>query len=162
MEIKKDLWLFLLRNDEMTMDSLFTNVAFCDAAGQITDLKFSERYDILEKNHISDNAPWLCFYNADKGYAYGSIRLKYDNTNEQGLESPVYQTYTKISDGAGGGKYWNRRLINEHDTFVPAGSRYVEKNAYLAFNIEEDDPFKWIKYWSEILTNPLQVKVSYP
>lgn len=62
-------------------------------------------------------------------------------------------------DGAGGGKYWNRRLINEHDTFVPLGSRYTEENVYLVFKIEKNDSFKWIKHWSEILMHPLEVKV---
>jgi hypothetical protein len=161
MEITDNIWLFLLRNDEMTMDSLFTHVAFQRPDGQIEDLAFSDRYKILEEKPIENNATWLCFYNADKDYAFGSIRLNYDTKNIQGFDSPTYLPHTKISDGAGGGKYWNRRLIHEYPTLVPKGSRYIEENAYLVFRIDKKDRFKKIKYWADRLHHPLEVKLQY-
>lgn len=160
MEMIKDVWLSLLRNDEMTMDSLFTHVAFQRPNGQIENLAFSERYQTLEEHHIENNAPWVCFYHADKGYAFGSIRLQYDIKNEEGFASPTYFPYTKISDGEGGGKYWNRLLIHEFPLFVPTGSRYIEENAYLVFKTGDKDKFSEILKWSRILNNPLQVKVT--
>ncbi len=160
MAVIMDVSLFLLRNDEMTMDSLFTHVAFQRPGGQIEDLSLLERYDRLEERPIENDAPWLCFYNATEGYAFGSIRLKYMNKNEMGFESPVYLPHTKISDGSGGGKYWNRRLIHEYPTFVPKGSRYIEENAYLVFQLDSEDRFKEIKYWADRLHHPLQVRIQ--
>jgi hypothetical protein len=162
MEITENIWLFLLRNDEMTMDSLFTHVAFQRPNGKIEDLSFSERYSKLEENPIENTAPWLCFYHAEKGYAFGSIRLMYDIKNEKGFDSPTYFPHTKISDGASGGKYWNRRLIHESPIFVPKGSRYSEENAYIVFKVADKNKFEDIQKWSQIIKNPLHVSVIRP
>ena len=159
MEFMEDVWITLLRNDEMTMDSLFTHVAAERLSGETLDLSFAERYEVLKKSPIENEAQWLCFYHAEKRYAFGSIRLKYDNTNTQGFKSPTYLPHTKISNGAGGGKYWNRRLIHEFPIFVPAGSRYIEENAYIVFRLDRTDKFKEIKYWANRLSNPLRVSV---
>jgi hypothetical protein len=160
MEITDNIWLSLLRNDEMTMDSLFTHVAFQRPYGPIEDYSFSERYKILEERPIENNAPWLCFYHADLGYAFGSIRIRYDNINIRGFDSPTYLPHTKISDGAGGGKYWNRRLIHDHPTFVPRGSRYVEENIYILFKIDKKEKFREIIQWLHLAKHPLQVSVA--
>ena len=157
MEFMEDAWITLLRNDEMTMDSLFTHVAAERLNGEILDLSFAERHEVLKKSPIENEAAWLCFYHADKGYAFGSIRLKYDNTNKQGFKSPTHLPHTKISNGAGGGKYWNRRLIDEHPVFVKEGSRYVEENAYIVFSIKDHNKFEEIVHWAERLRHPLQV-----
>ncbi|MDL1876324.1 hypothetical protein FBQ85_14285 [Cytophagia bacterium CHB2] len=157
MEITSEISLVLLRNDEMTMDSLFTHVAFQRPGGEVFELPLAERYAVLERQPIEHDAPWLCFYHRDKGYAFGSIRLREDNTNSFGSPSPTFEPHTRISDGANGGKYWNRRLINERVTILPRGSRYAEENAYLVFKIEESDRFAAIKYWAERLRNPIRV-----
>jgi len=159
MVFNQDLVLSLLRNDEMTMDSLFTHVAFRKESGKIVDLTFSERHKILDSEPIENNAPWLCFYHADKGYAFGSIRIKYDITNNSGLPSPTYFPHTKISNGEGGGKYWNRLLINEHPVLVPAGSRYIEENAYIVFEINRNDKLSEIEKWTAIIQHPLQLTI---
>jgi hypothetical protein len=157
MEIKKDLWLSLLRNDEMTMDSLFTHVAFQNQNDDIIDVPFNKRDDYLKLRPIANQDPWLCFYNDIKGYAFGSIRIKYDIDNRFGNVSPTSLPHTKISNGTGGGKYWNRRLIDEHNTFVPRGSKYIEENAYIVFKISKNNKFKNIKYWAVRLRNPVLV-----
>ena len=158
MDIEADVWLYLLRNDEMTMDSLFTHVAFQNHSNDIIDLPFSASHEYLKDNPIENEDPWLCFYNEEKGYALGSIRIKYNNDNQFGNVSPTFLPHTKISNGSGGGKYWNRRLIHERDTFVPKGSRYTEENVYLVFSISAEDKFDRIKYWAQILRNPILYK----
>ncbi len=153
MRMTQPLELFLLRNDEMTMDGFFTHVAWpgqlaaASLEGRRGDRQetsgttpveaatFEEREKLLEKRPIPADAPWICFFHQEKGYGYGSVRLKFDTRNTAGGPSPLYQPHTKISDGAGGGKYWNRRLIHEHNTLVPAGSRYAEENAYVVFRL---------------------------
>jgi hypothetical protein len=161
MQMVEDVWLELLRNDEMTMDSMFTHFAFQRPSGEIVDVTFSDRYDLLENQPIEDNSPWLCFYNTEKGFAFGTIRIRYENTNQFGQLSPTYLAHTQIGEWLGGIKYWNRRLIHDHLTFVPKGTRYIEENAYLVFRIGKGDKFESIKYWAERLYHPLEVSVFY-
>jgi hypothetical protein len=161
MQMVEDVWLELLRNDEMTMDSMFTHLAFQRPFGEIVNVTFSERKELLEKQPIENESPWICFYNCQKGYAFGSIRIQYNNLNQFGEPSPVFQPQTQIGEWLGGIKYWNRRLIHKQLTFVPKGSRYMEENAYLVFKIDKDDNFEEIKYWVDRLHHPLEVKVQY-
>ncbi len=159
MEIMQDITLILLRNDEMTMDSMFTHVAFKRSDGRIENMTFADRAKYLTTNPVENEAPWICFYNRVKQFGFGSIRLKYENENYRGDPSPLFMPHTKISDGAAGGKYWNRRLIHDYPTFIPAGSRYTEENAYIVFLCDRGDPFKDLEYWSKRLRNPLIWKI---
>ena len=161
MEMTRSVWLELLRNDEMTMDSMFTHLAFQRPDGEIVDVAFVNRHEMLKKRPVENEAPWLCFYNSGSGLAFGSIRIRYDINNQFGEPSPLYQPHTQIGEWLAGIKYWNRRLIHDHLTFVPEGSRYIEENAYLVFQIGQKDRFETIKYWTERIYNPLKVKIQY-
>jgi len=158
MEMVADVWLELLRNDEMTTDSMFSYVAFERPNGEIIDVRLEERHGLLKQQPIEADAPWLCFYNIDKGFAFGSIRLKYDYTNQYGAQSPTYLPHTQIGEWLDR-RYWNRRLIHDHRTFVPKGSRYVEENAYLVFQIGARDRLEEIKNRARQLQNPIRVSV---
>ena len=159
-EMEDDIELWLLRNDEMTMDSLFTHVIFLQPDGKmgIGELYRDEDIKALEEDPIKDDAPWVCFFHNDLHYGLSSIRLEYDNTNVNGQESPLYKEHTKITVSANNGRYWNRRLINDHNTLIPKGSRYAEKNAYLVFKADRQDPSKEIREYYLQLTNPLQIQ----
>lgn len=159
MEVTKDLWFELLRNDEMTMDSMFTHLAFQRPGGEIVDVPFAERYELLQQRPIENEAPWLCFYHAEKQYAFGSIRLQYDLMNALGEPSPTYQAHTQIGEWLGGIKYWNRRFIHDHLTFVPKGSRYVERNAYVVFRIGAPQRFEAIENLARQLRSPIRLSV---
>lgn len=152
--------LNLLRNDEMTMDSLFTHLAFPKAGGTTINLPLYDEGTMtyLDENPIPDDSPWLFFYNKDKSFAFGSIRLHYDNKNINGDDSPTENKHTKITASANNGRYWNRRLIHSKNTFVPKGSKYIEKNAYIIFKVAEKDPVKTIRYFYERLKNPVMVR----
>jgi len=162
MEMIDNVWLELLRNDEMTMDSMFTHLAFKRPNGEIVDVELSKRYELLNKRPIENDCPWLCFYNFDKGFAFGSIRIKYENTNMIGSDSPTYQAHTQIGEWLQSIKYWNRRLIHDHLTLVPKGSCYREDNAYIVFRINDKDKLQDIRYWAERIRQPLQVNIQYP
>jgi len=160
MLMKKDVTLNLLRNDEMTMDSLFTHVVYKKKDGKISRLKlYDQELDVLETNPIPDDAAFVAFYHRDKGYGLGSIRLEYDNTNESGNPSPTYHPYTKISKSSSNGRYWNRILTDTIQKF-PKGSRYTEKNAYLIFKVDKDIPEKEILYYQERLLRPLHISLK--
>lgn len=161
MEVKDNLCLELLRNDEMAMDSMFTHMAFQRPSGEIVDVEFSKRYELLKNQPIQNNSPWLCFYNLDKGFALGTIRINYDNTNNYGRPSPTFVAHTQIGEWLKGVKYWNRRLIHDQLTFIPEGSCYKEDNAYLVFRIDKNNRLKDIRYWAERIRSPIQVSVEY-
>jgi hypothetical protein len=158
MEMVADVRLELLRNDEMTTDSMFSHVAFQRPTGEIVDVKLDERHALLQRQPIEADTPWLCFYNMDKGFAFGTIRLKYDCTNQFGEPSPTYLPHTQIGQWLDR-RYWNRRLIHDHLTFVPKGSRYVEENAYLVFQIGAHDRLEEIKNRAKQLQHPIRVSV---
>lgn len=160
MSMNSDVELDLLRNDEMTMDSLFTHVVYQTKAGKINRLAlYTEDLDVLETSPIPHDAAFVAFYNGEKGYGLGSIRLEYDNITVDGNPSPVHNPYTKISRSKGNGRYWNRVLSDTIQRF-PKGSRYHEKNAYLIFQVDTLSPEKDILYYQERLKNPLTVTVD--
>lgn len=152
--------LILLRNDEMTMDSLFTHVVFPRPNGEILSVPMYDGYsvDSLAKDPIQDEVDWLYFYNEHENYAFGSIRLNYDTKNMDGGSSALYGEHTKISKASGGGRYWNRRLVHDHKTLVPKGSRYFEENAYIVFRSDLEDPGAEIEQSFKRLTSPLRVE----
>lgn len=160
MTMEEDVSLNLLRNDEMTMDSLFTHVAYQKDDGTVSRLKlYDAELDSLENNPIPDNAGFVAFYNSNHGYGLASVRLEYDNTNNEGNPSALFNPYTKISRSTGNGRYWNRILIDS-TTNVPQGSKYQEKNAYLVFEMGQEIPEEEILYYAQRLANPLTVTVT--
>jgi hypothetical protein len=158
LEMKKDIYLDRLRNDEMTTDTIFTHFTFKRPSGEIFTLPFKNRQEILNKNPIEADAPWLFFYEPKQGFALGCIRLIYNNTNIRGIPSPTTGDYTKISDGAQGGKYWNRILILNKPVLISEGSVYKEKNAYIVFNnLSHTNLIDLFEYYEKCLHNPLKV-----
>ncbi len=159
-EMKQDINLSRLRNDEMTIDTLFTHLAFKRADGSMVNTTFQNRSEIVSKHPIEPDAPWLCFYEPNKGFAFGSVRLLYDNTNTWGEVSLTTGDYTKISNGARGGKYWNRILILDKSILVPEGSVYAEKNAYIVFKLGKgENRFAEIDECANRLSCPLKLRV---
>jgi len=159
MTMEEAVSLKLLRNDEMTMDSLFTHVAYQKGDGAIASLQlYDAELDSLESNPIPDDSGFVAFYNTEYGYGLASIRLEYDNTAIEGNPSPLFNPHTKISKSRGNGRYWNRVLIDSATT-APKGSRYHEKNAYLIFEGDKAEPGKQIRYYAERLQHPLRTIV---
>ena len=161
MEMLDNIILELLRNDEMTMDTLFTHLAFKRKTGEIIDIPIAERHKILDNTPIAVDDPWLCFYNKDIGFAFGSIRLDYNINNIEGNASPTGKSYTSIAEWEDRTVYWNRRLIYNEPINVLKGSKYLEKNAYIVFDTNQDDRFADIKYWSDRLLAPLVIKTTF-
>lgn len=158
--VQKDIELTLLRNDEMTLDSLFTHVYYKE--GELTkklDLYDTSTFDLLDKNPIPDNAPWVAFVNVKKKYHYGSIRLSYNNKNLQGGTSPLFEPHTKITAVWDGGRYWNRRLIHDHNTMIPSGSRYLERNVYFVGSTTDSLQIE-VDRLQKKLENPVQITIK--
>lgn len=160
MTMKNDVSLKLLRNDEMTIDSLFTHVAYQKNDGSLKTLElYTSELDTLENNPIPDNSRFVAFYNANYKYGLASIRLEYDNTHADGNASPTRNPHTKISKSRNNGRYWNRVLIDSATT-TKKGSRYHEKNAYLIFEANEELPEEQILYYTKRLMHPLKITLT--
>lgn len=160
MTMNADVELNLLRNDEMTMDSLFTHVVFQEKKGKpIHHELYGEDKSIFKGRPISDDVDFVAFYHKEMGYGLASIRLIYDNANIEGNASPVTKPYSKISESQNNGRYWNRVLSDTVQKF-PKGSQYREKNAYLIFQVDKTSPEKEILYYQSRLKHPLTVIVE--
>ena len=99
----------------------------------------------------------MSFIHQEARYGIASIRLEYDNSRADGTPSVVYEPHTKISKSARNGRYWNRRLVHDHMTLLPAGSRYQEKNAYLVHAATPGHPREAIEAAELQLSSPLVV-----
>lgn len=158
-QVEQEVELFLLRNDEMTMDSLFTHLLYPGKEGEVVQVELysGPGLDELDNDPIPDDAPWLSFIHQGAQFGFASIRLEYDNTRADGTPSVVFKPHTKISKSAGNGRYWNRRLVHDHLTLIPLGSRYREKNAYLVFTAHPDQPWGELVAVQQQLSSPLEV-----
>ena len=160
MVMNSDVELNLLRNDEITMDSLFTHVTYQNKGGKTKHLElYTEALDTLKTSPISADANFVALYNIEKGYGLSSIRREFDNTDVDGNPSPVYDPHTKITKSSNNGRYWSRVLTDTVHNFSK-GSRYHEKNAYLIFEVDKESPEKEILYYHKRLKNPLTVTVQ--
>ena len=161
MTFNEETELTLLRNDEMTIDSLFTHLVYPNKSGEASLLPLYDmvKFDSLTKAPLAHDINWIGFINKPLNYGLISLRLEYDNRNLLGIESPLYQEHTKISASSGNGRYWNRRLINEHKTHVPKGSKYHEKNAYLVID-DLDNMERHLDYYMNRLKKPIEVSYS--
>ncbi len=163
----EDVVLTMLRNDEMTMDSLFTHAMFPLPDGKVKIVPLYDKppraphYSVkeLRKTPIAANTNWFCFFNDSLKYGFGSIRLQYDYTNDKGGQSPMLNPETRITYSRKGGRYWDRRFVftREDSLLVPRGSRYFEQNAYLIFKTETENPAQEITEYFMRLSHPLTV-----
>ena len=170
MKMVDNVTLTMLRNDEMTMDSLFTHAMFPLPNGHIKTVPLynepplTPHYSIkeLRKTPIDANTGWFCFYNDSLKYGFGSIRLQYDYTNAKGGQSPMLNPETRITYAGAGGRYWDRRFVfSKTDSLVvPRGSKYAEKNAYVIFPVDPEDPSKEIEELFISLTHPVTIEYS--
>jgi len=156
MSITQSIELYWLRNQEMTMDANFTHVVWPGRDGAPKISTFDDRKEILEKEPIPADTPWVAFVNLDKGFGYGAVVLDYKSSKTAG------KVITSINDGVNNGKYWDRRLINQTNTSVTPGDRWEERTAYVLFHATRQSPAGEFLDWEKRLRNPLQVRVVGP
>ena len=168
MTMTKDVVLTMLRNDEMTMDSLFTHAMFPLPNGEVKTVPLYDKPPLkphhsikeLRKTPIDTNTNWFCFYNDSLKYGFGSIRMQYNYTNVHGGQSPMLNPETRITYASNGARYWDRRFVfdKENSLSIPKGSKYTEKNAYVIFSINPKEPSKEIEELFLKLTHPLTLE----
>ena len=187
-EAKKDTRAFVIRNDEMAFKSTdFTHAGWRDKTPQMlekddghigTTALFHELREAETSFHtlamtLPPNMAWISLVNLQKGYAVGSIRLDFCNTNVlTDSPSPLYNSHTVISEH-NGNLYWFRGLIyskrrpenrsreemNKFAFKIPRGTSYYEKNAYLLYEFDMEKKFSTIDHYYFRLREPLRVKL---
>jgi hypothetical protein len=151
MTVEKPIDMYWLRNQEMTMDALFTHAAWPDAKGKPVVMDFEARKPVLARQPLPASIPWIAFVNLDKGYGYGAVVLRYKASREVKAD-------TSINDGAENGKYWDRRIINQTATALQPGERFEEETAYVLFRATKDKPLAEFFYWEQRLRQPLLIQ----
>ncbi|MEZ5355968.1 MAG: hypothetical protein R2762_25320 [Bryobacteraceae bacterium] len=145
--VVKDIEMYWLRGQEMTMDSFFTHAAWPGPAGKPVVATFDERKALLEKQPLAVDLPWVAFVNQDHGYGFGAVVLDYAATTTANAK-------VMINDGANNGKYWDRYLVGQIATSLKPGDRYFERTAYVLFRSLDE-----FLQWEKKLRNPLRVEV---
>jgi hypothetical protein len=152
MTVHKDLGVIAVRNDEMVLDKkLFDFLAYKNKKNEVIQMPLKERPlrpDGLV--HVaSEDADWVGLLNAEQKYGFFSLRIKSANSNLNSsgdwLNKPGTYFYAP-SDGKY--VYWVRPLLytwSEYPTrnlltFVPEGSFFYEKNAYILLSLTKDFP----------------------
>jgi hypothetical protein len=154
MDIVQPVEIYWLRNQEMTMDDLFTHVAWPQSGGAARIAAFEERKPLLEKDPLPLELPWVAFYHQERGYGYGAVVLHLTATTTANAK-------TAINDGADNGKYWDRHLIGQVNTALKPGDRYTEKTAYVLFRTRPGAPIAEFLEWEKRLRNPVRIEILH-
>lgn len=133
MTVEKPLTVMRLRNNEMTMDPVFTHMAWPAADGENRVVTFEERVPMLEANPIDPGAPWMVFLNPEKGYGYGFVNLGWQ-------ASKTANASIGVADGDGGARYWQRFLIIDDEVTIEPGDVFEETTVFVLFRTSEQDP----------------------
>ncbi|MEP3371957.1 MAG: hypothetical protein ABJO28_19980 [Maribacter dokdonensis] len=162
------LTVTMLRNDEMTMNKFFTHAFTPLNNGKVKTVILYDKpplishYTVkeLRKHPIDANANWFGFYNDSTNFGFGSIRIRFDYKNLNGVMSPMTDAQTKISYAYNEGRYWDRRFVDSGELKVPKGSRYFEDNVYSIFKVDTEDPSQEIQKLYNQLSNPVIVQYN--
>ncbi len=168
MEIMRPYGASAIRNGEMVFDAdLFDHYAWKAGNGERrflrTLLNPDEGFDAPAM--ISTKPPWLCLYNSQEKYAFGSIPLEAFNFNKKDGVSAVYRPKYFLYCHPQWDRpltYFVRTLVypfgyNNRSPiiFIPEGNVYVEKGAFLPFILGKKDPFKPLEDVKTKLAHPL-------
>lgn len=160
MIFKKDMGVSAIRNDEMVLyRGLFDTLVYKDKTGKIIKMPLREKRDFPDGLvHVApDDLEWVGLVNSEKKYGFFSLRIDYANacltTSGSWLTKPGTNFY---APSKGKYVYWVRPLLYTWSefttrnllTFVPEGSVFYEKNAYIILPVDGD--------FSEILDSLLK------
>ena len=168
MTFNKDLGVIAVRNDEMVLfKDLFDGLMYKDKDGRVVTLPLRERPEApFGLAHIAPvDIPWAGLVNSKEGYGFFSLRILATASSlgpggDYGHKAGTY--FYAPSDGDY--VYWVRPYLytwgdyatNNLLTFVPKGSFFYEKNAYVLLRLNEGTPGE-LDTLLRKLRNPLRV-----
>jgi len=143
LDFEEDQGVIAVRNDEMVLfRELFDSLLYRNKAGEIIKLPLKEKEEApFGLVHIApEDLDWVGLVNDRSGYGFFSLRLSAANGNFAIPGEFFHRAGTYFYAPTDGDYvYWVRPLIytwgeyftNTHFTFVPRGSFFYEKNAYI-------------------------------
>jgi hypothetical protein len=168
MSAEKDLGVIAVRNDEMVLTKeLFDTLMYRDMDGRVVSMPLREMREApFGLVHIAaPDVPWVGLVNTKEGYGFFSLRLEkavsnLDSSGDFGHKSGTY--FYAPSDGEY--VYWVRPLLYTWGdyatssllTFLPKGSFFYEKNAYILVRVKDGTPLE-LDTLLRKLKNPLRV-----
>ncbi len=165
---EEDQGVIAVRNDEMVLfRELFDSLLYKDKKGETVSLPLKEKVGAPSGLvHIAPpNLGWVGLSNGREGFGFFSLRIQAAHGN---LELPgefLHKAGTYFYAPADGNYvYWVRPLIytwadyftNNHFAFVPKGSFFYEKNAYVVMRLSNELPQK-LDSLRKRLCHPLRV-----
>jgi len=168
MTVTKDLGVVALRNDEMVLyKRLFDTLMYKDLREGVVKRPLLELPGMpFGLAHIAEaDAEWVGLANTMMRYGFFSVRLNAANVNLDLSGDFAHRSGTYFyapSDGEY--VYWVRPLLytwadvatSNHLTFLPKGSSFYEKNAYILLPLDEKTP-DVLDELSKRLKNPLWI-----
>jgi len=168
MSVKKGLTVIAMRNDEMVLHKeLFDSLIYKDKNNLLTQMSLKEKEGYPDGLvHVApDDVPWVGLLNTRLNYGFFSLRIDYANSNLKSsgtwLNKPGTYFY---APSEGKYVYWVRPLLYTWSnyttrnllTYLPEGSIFYEKNAYILLLLTEDFPTK-LDNLLKRLKNPIRI-----
>jgi len=168
MSVEKDLAVIAMRNDEMVLHKeLFDSLIYKDKNNLVTQMSLKEKEGYPDGLvHVApDDVPWAGLLNTRLNYGFFSLRIEYTNNNLKTpgtwLNRPGTYFY---APSEGKYVYWVRPLLYTWSnyttrnllTYLPEGSIFYEKNAYILLPLTEDFPTQ-LDNLLEKLKNPIRI-----
>lgn len=168
MTLDNDLGVIALRNDEMVLyKKLFDMLAYKNKKNEVIQMPLKEKIDYPDGLvHVApDDLDWVGLLNTAQKFGFFSLRIKYINSNLNASGNWLHKPGTYFyAPSEGRYVYWVRPLLytwSEYPTrnlltFVPQGSSFYEKNAYILLPLTEDFAQK-LDTLLKKLKNPIRV-----
>lgn len=163
-----DLGVIAVRNDEMVFfKELFDSLLYRTKDGEVVKMPLREKarapFGLV---HVApEDVDWLGLVNSKDNFGVFSLRVAALHGNMEGPGEFLLRPGTYFyAPSDGNYVYWVRPLIytwadfttNNHLTFVPRGSFFYEKNAYLGLRVDDTTPHI-IQNLCQRLRHPLRV-----
>jgi hypothetical protein len=167
LDFEEGVSVIAVRNDEMVLfRDLFDSLTYRDKKGEIIKRPLQEKEGApFGLVHVApEDLGWVGLINTRERYGFFSLRLLAAHGN---LELPgefLHRAGTYFyAPSDGDYVYWVRPFVytwadyftNTHLSFVPKGSFFYEKNAYIVMRLDEDLPQK-LELLLMKLRNPLR------
>jgi len=168
LSFNNDLGVIAVRNDEMVLfKELFDSFILKTKEGKVVRgaLKEKEGVPFGLIHNTWEDVDWVGLVNSRQGYGFFSLRIKELHANLDASGDFLYRPGTYFyAPSDGNYVYWVRPLIytwadymtNNLLTFVPKGSLFYEKNAYIGLKLTPDTEEK-LNLLLTKLRNPLKV-----
>ncbi len=168
MVVEKDIGVIAVRNDEMVLyKELFDSLMYRAKSGEVVTMPLREKPERpFGLVHIAPpDIPWVGLVNTTEKFGFFSVRLEAAASNLDAAGDFAHKAGTYFYAPADGDYvYWVRPLIytwadyatNSLLSFVPKGSFFYEKNAYVIMRLDDRTPAE-LDTLLRRLKNPLRV-----